>query len=280
MNKRYEDLFQKLIYKGEKTPFSFGTLAVVALCLLLLIISTFVRAELIHPWLLKNPNGDFEIIIKSYPYVPQIPVLLGIIALLGKQYGFLTAIIYIVMGLFIWPVFAMGGGIGYLKSGFFGYILGFIPAIILAGNQLAKGKHIKYVSLASLLGILAIDFTGIFYISFLALFRLVEFPILKLALSAFNISYIFYSIVCSIIAIYIGFGAKYLLWPVMQTNMKIKKIENVKNKIIEKLEAQEADEFEIELSKKPKKRTKKVLNNTESKPKTKRGRPKKIKEDN
>ena len=64
MNKRYKDLFQKLIYRGEKIPFSFGTLAVVAFCVLLIIISTFVRIEILHPWLIKNPNGDFEVLIK------------------------------------------------------------------------------------------------------------------------------------------------------------------------------------------------------------------------
>ena len=201
MNKRYADLYEKLIYKNERMPLSFGTLATVAFCVLLLIISTFIRIEIVHPWLFKNPNGDFEIVIKSYPYIPQIPVLLGIVALLGKPFSFLTAIIYIFMGLFIWPIFAMGGGVGYLKTGFFGYILGFIPAIILAGNFLNKGKHIKYTALASILGILAIDFTGILYISFLALFRLAEIPALKLALSAFNPSYMIYSVICSIIGI-------------------------------------------------------------------------------
>ncbi len=280
MNKRYEDLFQKLIYKGERIPLSFGTLAVVAFCLLMLIISTFVRVEIVHPWLLKNPNGDFEIIIKSYPYVPQIPVLLGIVALLGKPFSFLTVIIYIFMGLFIWPIFAMGGGLDYLKTGFFGYILGFIPAIILAGNILSKGKHIKYVALAAILGVLAIDLTGIFWISFLALFKLVEIPILKLVLSTFNPSYMLYSLFCSIVAIYIGYGARFVLWPMIQTNLKVKRLENVRQKIIERMEKQEIDEFEIELSKKPTKKRNKKNKEEAPKPKAKRGRPKKTKEDN
>ena len=57
-------------------------------------------------------------------------------------------------------------------------------------------------------------------------------------------------------------------------------IENVKKKIIEKLEAQEVDEFEIELSKKPKRNYKKTKEATIDKPKAKRGRPKKAKSDN
>ena len=280
MNKRYEDLFQKLIYKNERMPLSFGTLATVAFCLLMLIISTFVRVEIVHPWFLKNPSGDYEIIIKSYPYVPQIPVLLGIVALLGKPFSFLTVIIYIFMGLFIWPIFAMGDGLDYLKTGFFGYILGFVPAIIFAGNILNKGMHIKYVSLAAICGILAMDLTGIFYIAFLALFRLVEIPILKLVLSAFNPSYILYSLLCSIAAIYIGYGARYLLWPMIQTNLRVKKLENVRQKIIEKMEKQEIDEFDIELSKKPTKKKTKKNKEEQLKPRAKRGRPRKTKEDN
>ena len=50
INKRYKDIFEQYIHKGEPTPLSIGTLVVCAFCILLLIISTFTQLSISHPW--------------------------------------------------------------------------------------------------------------------------------------------------------------------------------------------------------------------------------------
>src|SRR5574344_2788849 len=112
MSKRFSDLYQKFVYKNQSTPFNLGTFTVVALCLLALVTATFTQLEIIHPWFVKNPDSTTNFAMKTYTYIPQIPVLLGIVALLGSRFSTFTVILYILMGFFIWPVFALGGGIG------------------------------------------------------------------------------------------------------------------------------------------------------------------------
>lgn len=53
--------------------------------------------------------------------------------LLGSKLGGMAVLIYVFMGLLGLPVFASGGGIGYLFKPSFGYLLGFIVAAYLTG---------------------------------------------------------------------------------------------------------------------------------------------------
>lgn len=53
--------------------------------------------------------------------------------LLGKRRGAMACGVYLLVGLFGAPVFAQGGGIGYLLQPTFGYLLGFIPGTFLIG---------------------------------------------------------------------------------------------------------------------------------------------------
>ena len=59
MNKRIRGEFEEIIYKGEKTPFSLGTLTVVALCLLLLIVGTFTQLGIVHYWTVPDADTMF-----------------------------------------------------------------------------------------------------------------------------------------------------------------------------------------------------------------------------
>ncbi|MGB9824816.1 MAG: biotin transporter BioY [Candidatus Hydrothermia bacterium] len=54
--------------------------------------------------------------------------------LLGPKRGALSQIIYILMGLLGFPLFARGGGLMYILSPTFGYLLGFVLASYLAGH--------------------------------------------------------------------------------------------------------------------------------------------------
>jgi len=54
--------------------------------------------------------------------------------------------LYVVLGLFGLPVFAAGGGISYALNPSFGYIIGFIPAAIIASILFRKFKFNGYLS--------------------------------------------------------------------------------------------------------------------------------------
>ena len=71
--------------------------------------------------------------------VPPVPFTLQTLfvflaaGLLGPSGGFLSQCLYIAVGLLGLPVFAGGGGIGYIFSPTFGYLAGFPPAALVMG---------------------------------------------------------------------------------------------------------------------------------------------------
>ena len=71
---------------------------------------------------------------------------------------------YIILGLFIFPVFNQGGSIGYLLTPNFGYLLGYYPLIKIIDklntrNKIKVGNFLKNGFIA----IIAMHLTGIFY---------------------------------------------------------------------------------------------------------------------
>lgn len=215
MNKRYVDEYREFIYKGEKTPFSLGVLAVVILCVVLLIVATFTKIDISHWWFF-NQNGDLTFGIKKYPLVPQIPVIMITSGLLGARFGFLTVFLYLLAGFFLYPVFGFGGGIEYVKSYFFGYILGFFAAVIFAGRILSRKYDIKSILYASVIGVLSIHICGILYSFILSFFTSSAY--------SFNFSAVMvqiaYDIVFSVISIIIARPLKYVLWIAMKNEPK------------------------------------------------------------
>ena len=62
--------------------------------------------------------------------------------LLGPKLGFLSVLVYLLEGLCGLPVFAHGGGPGYLAKPTFGFLIGFAAAAYLAGLcRDRSGKH-------------------------------------------------------------------------------------------------------------------------------------------
>ena len=70
-----------------------------------------------------------------------VVMFLGIV--LGYKLATLTVIIYLIEGSFGLPVFAKGGGIGYLFGPTGGYLIGFIVAGYLAGKFIYNNNLIK-----------------------------------------------------------------------------------------------------------------------------------------
>ena len=207
MNKRLVDEYSEFVYKGERTPFSLGTLSVVIFCVVLLIVATFTKIDISHFCIINGAAG-LEIGKKTYHLVPQIPVVMFTTALLGARFGFLTMMFYLLIGLFLWPVFAFGGGITYFKSYFFGYILGFFVASIFSGMILSSKYTFKNMFYAALVGVLSIHLCGILYSFILGIFNSSHYhPNFSLIFAQ-----IVYDIIFSMIAFILAKPVKYLFW--------------------------------------------------------------------
>lgn len=65
--------------------------------------------------------------------------------LLGSRLGPISVIVYIILGLMGLPVFTKGGGLSYIFTPTFGYLLGFIAASYIIGKAVeGMGNEIKF----------------------------------------------------------------------------------------------------------------------------------------
>ncbi|SHF17416.1 biotin transporter BioY [Alkalibacter saccharofermentans] len=112
--------------------------------------------------------------------VPMIPFTLQFMftnlagMMLGPIYGALSVTIYVILGLIGLPVFANGGGIGYIFQPTFGYLLAFILAAYVAGKMTRKEENrnlLGYIK-ASITGLLIVYVLGFVYYYLLASFVL------------------------------------------------------------------------------------------------------------
>ena len=81
INKRYKDILEQYIHKGEPTPLTIGTLIVCVFCFLLLIIATFTQFNFSHPWIKYVENIGFTGYSKQIAYNPLFPTMIFIIYL-------------------------------------------------------------------------------------------------------------------------------------------------------------------------------------------------------
>ena len=88
--------------------------------------------------------------------------------LLGPKHGAISQIIYIVLGLIGLPVFANGGGIGYILQPTFGYLLAYPLGAFCAGKlirTISKNKFIfTKIFISNLISILPIFIIGVVYL--------------------------------------------------------------------------------------------------------------------
>jgi len=123
-----------------------------------LVISTMLPIYIPLPFI-DESNNSFEM-----PITWQIPTIILLTLIFHKKVVFRAFSIYIIIGLFIAPVFHQGGSIGYLLTPNFGYLLGLYPLIKIIDNlnirnKINVGKFLKNGFLA----ICAMHVTGIFY---------------------------------------------------------------------------------------------------------------------
>ena len=233
INKRYKDIFEQYIYKGEPTPLTIGTLVVCALCFLLLIIATFTQINFSHPLPEYIKGIGFVLSFKNVTYTPQIPIMIFIIYILGKKYSYITFTAYLLTGFFIWPIFIYGGGIDYIQNYLFGYLLGFIFAILLSGTILRLNHSLKFRLISAITGVITIHTIGFIYCIILAIFRIIDFNLILPIVKAMSNKFI-YDLIFSTIVLAIGPYIKSILWicmkpkPNSKKNKKIKKSPHMK----------------------------------------------------
>ncbi len=130
--------------------------------LLLTMGGTFLEAYVTTlPW----SWGKLEIHTFSLGVTYQIGGVLLVGCLGGKNAGALSQIAYLVMGLTLLPVFADGGGIGYVKLSQFGYLLGFIPGAWICGFFAFKTRpRLETLAFSSFCGLLTVHVCGISYL--------------------------------------------------------------------------------------------------------------------
>ena len=123
-----------------------------------LVITTMLPVYIPIPFIDKSSNS-FEI-----PITWQIPTIVLLTLIFHKKVVFRAFTIYIILGLFIAPVFHQGGSIGYLLTPNFGYLLGVYPLIKIIDNLNSRNKiYLGNFLKNGLIGIVAMHLTGIFY---------------------------------------------------------------------------------------------------------------------
>ncbi|MEA5515121.1 biotin transporter BioY [Nodularia sp. UHCC 0506] len=111
------------------------------------------------------PGNNHGIQTFSLGVTCQVGAVLLVGCLGGKNAGALSQIAYLVMGLTLLPVFADGGGIGYIKLSQFGYLLGFIPGAWICGSLAFKASpRLETLAFSCISGLLTVHICGVIYL--------------------------------------------------------------------------------------------------------------------
>ena len=98
------------------------------------------------------------------PITWQIPTIILLTLIFHKKVVFRAFSIYLILGLFIFPVFHQGGSIGYLLTPNFGYLLGLYPLIKIIDNLNTRNNiNVGNFFKKGFIAICAMHVTGIFY---------------------------------------------------------------------------------------------------------------------
>lgn len=122
------------------------------------------RAVLVAFFAVLTAVGAFvRVPLPGVPFTLQVPAVLLAGLALGPWLGAASQAAYLAVGLLGLPVFATGGGPGYVLTPTFGFLVGFVLAAAVAGavaGDLARSGTLR-VALALALGIAAIYLVGV-----------------------------------------------------------------------------------------------------------------------
>jgi len=137
---------------------NFYKLIEILVSLQLLVITSMLPVYIPLTFIYKSSN-NFEL-----PITWQIPTIILLTLIFHKKVVFRAFSLYIILGLFIAPVFHQGGSIGYLLTPNFGYLLGLYPLIKIIDNLNTRNKiNVSNFLKNGFIAICAMHMTGIFY---------------------------------------------------------------------------------------------------------------------
>ena len=124
----------------------------------LLVITSMLQVYIPLPFL-NNSSNSIEM-----PITWQMPAIILLTLIFHKKVVFRAFSIYIILGLFVTPVFHQGGSLGYLLTPNFGYLLGYYPLIKIIDNLNNRNKiNVGNFLRNGFIAIGAMHLTGIFY---------------------------------------------------------------------------------------------------------------------
>jgi len=117
--------------------------------------------------ILTGISAKLKIEIGVVPITMQTFAVLLTGALLGSKRGALSQITYLLMGLAGLPWFARGGGIQYIISPTFGYLIGFVFAAYFVGWLCERGfdRQVKTAILAMFIGNILLYIPGLLWLA-------------------------------------------------------------------------------------------------------------------
>jgi len=151
-----------------------------------IVITSMLPVYIPLPFFYKSGN-NYEL-----PITWQIPTIILLTLIFHKKVVFRAFSIYIILGLFILPVFHQGGSLGYLLTPNFGYLLGLYPLIKIIDNLNTRNKiNIRNFLIYGLTAIGAMHLTGIFY-NFIQIIFYSQFDLFLYNLGKYSIGKIGY----------------------------------------------------------------------------------------
>lgn len=197
---------KSIIKQNNKIRFSLRSCVFILWSIFLIIIATFTQITLtkagMPTFILKHITTiDYG---SCYKYIPQIPVVLFVASMLGRKYSFMAISLYIILGLFFIPVFALGGGLNYMFKYTFGFIIAYIPSAFIISTILSKYNNFKSYIQSAVIGVLIIHIIGIIYMLTVLMFKHEAFSYITSWLSTSSGAKIFYDIIFSLIAVILG----------------------------------------------------------------------------
>ena len=154
-----------------------------------LIISTMLPVYIQLPFINKSS------ISLDMPITWQISTIFLLTLILKRKVVFRAFTIYLILGLFVSPVFHQGGSIGYLLTPNFGYLLGIYPLIKIIDNVNKSNKvDIRNFLINGTLAIIAMHLTGIFY-NFIQLIFYSQFNIFLYNLGKYSVGKVGYHLI-------------------------------------------------------------------------------------
>jgi len=222
MYKRVSTYIKDLDFKTCYPKLSLGVLVVTALCSFLIVMATFMQFQfgyfLIPEKIFTNPfhffaDGQFgNQFIQNFNYIPQIPVVLFIGALLGYRFGILAILAYIAIGLIGVPVFGLGGGLRYVLQPSFGYILGYLIGAFFVAKNLENNRSLLSILLSSTIGVFLIHGVGIIYLIIISIFQHQPLSIILGWVWILTGIQLIYDLIISFFAVAMARPVRALLW--------------------------------------------------------------------